>query len=297
MQETQTRPTSGMSKTPTKTWRRRAISAGFQTLQFIEKIIGKASIIGDRPFYESTIFPWTSELEASSEKIRSEASNLLRNRSLLPNFQEISTDQKAITQDNRWKTHFLYGYGVKMDYSCSLCPVTTQTIESIPGMKTAFFSILAPGKHIPSHRGPYKGVVRYHLGLIIPKEAKQCKIRVHNDYRFWQEGKSLIFDDTYQHEVWNDTNEERVVLFLDIERPLYWPLSWINKFLLWAISKSPFVQDAKKNQLRWEENFAHQQASTSANNSRKVPESSPVVREECNNSTEKPRNSYSTVRS
>ena len=73
-------------------------------------------------------------------------------------------------------------------------------------MKTAFFSILAPGKHLPPHRGPYKGVMRYHLGLLIPEPAEQCGIRVDTETRHWAEGESMIFDDTFEHEAWNDTD-------------------------------------------------------------------------------------------
>jgi len=82
-------------------------------------------------------------------------------------------------------------------------------------MKTAFFSILSPDKHIPAHKGPFNGVLRYHLELIIPEPKEKCRIRVHDQFNEWDEGKSLIFDDTYEHEVCNDTDGFRVVLFVD----------------------------------------------------------------------------------
>ena len=96
-------------------------------------------------------------------------------------------------------------------------------MREIPGMTTAMFSILSPRKHILDHRGPYKGVLRYHLGLIVPEDAERCRIRVGEDVRHWEEGKSMIFDDTFNHEVWNDTDETRVVLFVDVLRPLPFP--------------------------------------------------------------------------
>ena len=55
--------------------------------------------------------------------------------------------------------------------NCQRCPLTTQLVESIPGMKTAFFSIMLPGKYIPEHRGPYKGLLRYQLALKVPQES------------------------------------------------------------------------------------------------------------------------------
>jgi len=111
--------------------------------------------------------------------------------------------------------------------NCARCPETTRLIENIPGMKTAFFSILAPGKYIPEHRGLYKGFIRYHLGIKVPKPFNQCGIKVDGEIRHWEEGKSLIFDDTFTHEAWNLSEEFRVVL-LHPERPstlLYGPVS------------------------------------------------------------------------
>jgi beta-hydroxylase len=116
-------------------------------------------------------------------------------------------------------------------------------------------SILSPGKHILDHRGPYKGVLRYHLGLIVPQDAEACRIRVGEDVRHWQEGKSMIFDDTFNHEVWNDTDETRVVLFVDVLRPLPFPESWVNRAIVKAIGFSPFVLDAKRNQEAWERRY------------------------------------------
>ena len=128
-------------------------------------------------------------------------------------------------------------------------------MREIPGMTTAMFSILSPRKHILDHRGPYKGVLRYHLGLIVPEDAESCRIRVGEDFRHWQEGESMIFDDTFNHEVWNDTDETRVVLFVDVLRPLPEPESTINRLIVKAIGYSPFVLDAKRNQEAWERRY------------------------------------------
>ncbi len=125
-------------------------------------------------------------------------------------------------------------------------------------MKTAFFSILAPHKHIPDHRGPYKGLLRYHLGVIVPEPKEKCRIRVDDDFAYWEEGKSLIFDDTYRHEVWNDTEGERVILFLDVVRPLPFPISWLNSIVIRLVGASSYIQDAKRNQEIWEKRFENE---------------------------------------
>jgi aspartyl/asparaginyl beta-hydroxylase (cupin superfamily) len=104
--------------------------------------------------------------------------------------------------------------------NCLRCPATAAVLRAIPGVITGFFSILGPGKRLPPHYGPYRGVLRHHLALIVPEPLEKCGIRVDDQTRHWTEGQSLVFDDTYEHEAWNDTDGERVVLFLDIKRPL-----------------------------------------------------------------------------
>lgn len=226
---------------------------GFKLIQKYEQLIPKYSLIGDSPFFEAEQFDWAADLEHNWHLIRQELDKILEYTPELPNFQDISPDQGYSTStDNLWKTYFFYGYGVKEEKNCQRCPETTRLIENIPGMKTAFFSILLPGKHIPEHRGPYKGVIRCLLGLKIPEPRELCRIRVGNETRHWQEGKAMFFDDSFPHEAWNETHDIRVVLFLDIVRPMKPPLSWVNHLLLNLIKISPFVQDAKANQRKWD---------------------------------------------
>ena len=99
---------------------------------------------------------------------------------------------------------------------CVRCPQTAKLITAIPGMFTSFFSILSPGKHIPPHRGPCNGLLRARLGMIVPEPAEHCRIEVGSEIRHRQTGKVIVFDGTYRHQVWNDTDGTRVVLFLDI---------------------------------------------------------------------------------
>ena len=122
-------------------------------------------------------------------------------------------------------------------------------------MTTAMFSILSPGKHIDAHRGPYRGVLRYHLGLRIPEPAEASGISVGGEIRHWAEGSSLLFDDGYEHFAWNDTDGVRVVLFMDVLRPLRPPGDQINRALIKAISWSPYVRDGKARHLDWERRF------------------------------------------
>lgn len=229
---------------------------GEPILRGLETSIGKYSKIGDTAFFDAAKYPehfqWVDLLERDWHLIRQEVDELLKYRDELPNFQDISPDQAYnASTDNLWKTYCLYGYGVKSAESCDRCPETTKIIQQIPGLKTAFFSILLPGKHIPEHRGPYKGVIRCLLGLKVPEPREKCRLRVGDEIRHWEEGKCMLFDDSFPHEAWNETNGIRVVLFLDIVRPLKFPLSAVNELLIKLIAASPYIQEATANQKKW----------------------------------------------
>src|SRR5258708_22607066 len=188
------------------------IKVGEAILAPVERFIGKRSLVGDATFFPLERFPWVESIERNWEVIREEAERLLEHQADLANFQDISKDQIEITDDDRWKTFFLYGYGFEARLGVEMCPRTAQLMREIPGMKTAMISILSPRKHILDHRGPYKGVLRYHLGLSVPEDAEACRIRVGDDYRHWGEGKSMICDATFTHHGWNVTPHDRLGL-------------------------------------------------------------------------------------
>jgi len=198
---------------------------------------------GKKTFFDPESFPWVSSIESDWLAIRKELDSLLVRREEIPNFQDISDNQKVLTEGEQWKTFWLYAYGEKAEENCARCPETVRWLQRIPGMKSAMFSILAPRKHIPEHRGLYKGVLRYHLGLIIPGPEGSCRIRVGKDVRSWKEGKSLIFDDSHPHEVWNDVDSYRVVLFVDFLRPVFFPVSLLNRLIVWIIARTPSIAE------------------------------------------------------
>jgi beta-hydroxylase len=221
----------------------------------LEGWIGKSSRVGESIFFDKQYFPWADTLEANWQVIRQELDQVMEQVDTLPNFQDISARQQRIANDDRWKTYFFCAFGYRALKNCERCPETTKLLDSIPGLKVAFFSILAPGKHIPEHRGKHKGLLRYHLALKVPEPRTACRIRIEDQIAYWEEGKSLIFDDTYLHEVWNDTDGYRAVLFLDIARPLTFPLSVVNWLANRIIAASPIVQTAKENHEAWEKRF------------------------------------------
>lgn len=207
----------------------------FKVLHAFERWIQSVSLVPDEAFLDPGHFPWTEELEKCAAEIYAEYLSLRNSGEPIPPFQEISKEQGAITNDSKWQAFLMFAYGAKSLRNTALCPATSLAIEAIPEMRTAFFSILAPGKIIPPHRGPYKGLIRCHLALNIP--SGDCGIRVRGQSRQWINGRCLFFDDTLVHEAWNKTNEERVVLFLDILRPLKKPYgTWNDRLIRWIAS-------------------------------------------------------------
>lgn len=219
----------------------------------VERLLGRFSAVGNDPFPDPSHFPWVSEVEDHWLGIRQELEELLHSNLPIPGFEEFSKDQLFLTSDKRWKTFFFLGYGVRFERNIARCPKTWDALQTIPGLTTAFFSILEPGKILAPHRGPYKGVLRYHLGLLIPQPREQCSITVAGETRHWSEGESLIFDDVYIHSAENKSDSQRVVLFVDFARPMKFPFRTINAFVLKLLAKSGYVQDAKKNYDIWEE--------------------------------------------
>jgi aspartyl/asparaginyl beta-hydroxylase (cupin superfamily) len=222
-------------------------------LRLNETLISKYDPRANKTFLDTANFPWVPHLEAQWQEIRRELDVLLQYRPFVPPLQKVSPVLERFTPDDGWKTYFFNFYGWNILPSSVQCPHTAQALRAIPGMLFAMFSLLEPGKRIPAHRGLHKGILRYHLGIKIPStDVGVCGIRVGNDRRGWVDGKSFIFDDTHEHEVWNDTGEVRVILFVDIPRPLPLWLSSAN----WMMAKgakylSPDIREARDNAIRY----------------------------------------------
>lgn len=230
-------------------------SHGRRLLQAIDRYLARSSLVGDHPFFDKDLFPYNQTLEDNWRAIRADLDQLLVHREQIPPFHEISPDQARISTGDQWRTFILYGFGHKSKRNCQQCPNTARILEKIPRLQSAWFSILAPGYHIPPHSGVTKGVVRTHLGLIIPDDREACRIRVGDQTRRWEEGKCLVLDDTFDHEVWNETDQQRVVLIVDVERPLPTAARLLNRAMLRAVQLTAYVQDARKNLSSWEERF------------------------------------------
>ena len=177
-------------------------------------------------------FPDYKILEESWKEIKQEIEGVISSGKNLPKFHEGDDGQEYISDNDglSWSLLNLLLYEMWHKNNSSLCPKTTSILKGLRGVKSAYFSVLAPGKHIPPHKGPYKGIIRYQLALSVPKN-RECKIIVDNKDFFWEEGKSVLFDDTYTHEVINNTNEVRIALLLDIKRKIPGFLKYYDFFV------------------------------------------------------------------
>ena len=230
---------------------------GKRTLRTLDRYFARQSLVPTTPVLDSSLFPWTAEFETQWQTVRAELETILQHREALPLFQDIASDQYRIASDEKWRAFAFYGFGYRSEQNSRLCPQTARLLDRVPGIENAFFSILAPGKIIPSHNGVTRGLIRCHLGLIVPPEPERCFIDIDDKRCTWQEGRTLLFDDTYLHAVQNSTEHERVVLLFDFLRPLTLRGNLVRRVLFWFFRRSAFVQDAVRKEMQWEQRFQH----------------------------------------
>mgnify|MGYP001604149007 CR=1 FL=1 len=228
------------------------ISTAQSLLPAVDRVLMRSAATDEYQVFPNKLFPWTDYLAAQTPIIRQEAETLLRDRMSVPSVREVSPDHAKIAVDEKWRSFFLYGYGIRIDQNCARCPQTAAILEEIPDLLTAFFSVMLAGAHVPRHTGPTKAILTSHLGLIVPREREKCHMQVADQNVVWDEGKIVIFDDMYPHEVWNDTDEDRIILLLHVKRPLKFPGSALRDLLFAGLRASPFVRDGMQNLDRWE---------------------------------------------
>ena len=179
-------------------------------------------------FYPRREFPWLAEIEAASAEIRTEFERVFIEDSerLEPYIrypQGVPLDQWAeLNHSKRWSVFYLWRDGRRIEDAIARCPRTAELFEKVPKVDisgtgpTCFFSILAPGAHIPPHTGVTNARVIVHVPLVIPPG---CEFRVGSETRQWEFGKAFVFDDTIEHEAWNRSDVPRAVLIFDVWNP------------------------------------------------------------------------------
>lgn len=196
------------------------------------------------------IFPSSVPIENHATTIIDEFKNYTSTykpeciRKTNPGFKIEITDK----EENCWRALYLKKIGKIEKQLIPHFPVTTEILKD-PQIHNAFFSILDPGVEIPPHVGYYKGYLRYHLGVIIPNGREKAYIICGGKKYIWQEKKGVLFDDLYLHNVKNPTNQQRVVLYLDIKRKSNSDcLNVLNHIGIYLIENSFILNTFVKNQ-------------------------------------------------
>jgi beta-hydroxylase len=210
-------------------------------------------------------YPELRTLEVGHADIRAECERLLAFRSRITDMSALGgqyTERGIHTI--QWKA-FMLKSGTFIEENCALAPKTAALLRPLGNVYNAFFSILEPRQYVSPHWGYYKGFVRYHLGVVIPGDNadRKCWLRVNVDpadnarrdkalvergpKHYWRNGRGVIFDDTNLHDAANESDEVRVVLWLDVARKLPRALDVYNRALLKAVYYEPSVRRFREN--------------------------------------------------
>jgi len=179
-------------------------------------------------FFDDDLFPWLGELEAATDVIQGEldlllAEDIKKFRPYVAYEPGTPVNQwQELNHSERWSGYFLWEKGERVEANCARCPKTAALMERlplvhIPGFApTVMFSVLLPHTHIPPHAGVTNTRLIGHLPLIVPAN---CRFRVGNETRVLKRGKAWLFDDSIEHEAWNDSDETRIILMIDVWNP------------------------------------------------------------------------------
>jgi beta-hydroxylase len=176
------------------------------------------SAVPARPILDRRGFPQLDLLQANWQTIREEALRLFDEGHIRAAEKHNDASFNSFFKQG-WKRFYLKWYGEPLASAEALCPKTVELLNAIPSIKAAMFATLAPHSKLNPHRDPFAGSLRYHLGLITPN-SRDCRIFVDGEEHAWGDGKDVVFDETYVHWVENKTDQTRVILFADVERPL-----------------------------------------------------------------------------
>ncbi len=185
------------------------------------------------PFFDRELTPWIAQLEAAAPDILAEAKAVMT-PDMRPAFVPYVANPagtplnqwKDLDHSLKWGAYFLWKHGARHDDHCAHCPKTAEVLARLPLARldgrapNAFFSLLEPDTKIPAHTGVTNARLTVHLPLIVPEG---CGFRVGAETRQWVPGKAWVFDDTIEHEAWNDSDEPRLIMIFDIWHPMLTP--------------------------------------------------------------------------
>ena len=192
-----------------------------------------------RPILDRGGFPHLDPLREQWQAIRSEASALFDEGHIRAAEQRNDLSFDSFFKQG-WKRFYLKWYGEPLATAQALCPQTVALLRSIPEVKAAMFALLPPDSRLTPHRDPFAGSLRYHLGLKTPN-SDDCFIIVDGEKCVWRDGEAIMFDETFIHTAENRTDQNRIILFCDVERPMTLGVMsamnrWVSKHIVKASS-------------------------------------------------------------
>lgn len=181
-------------------------------------------------YLKQDLFPELAVLRDNWLKIREEGKALMEVQQIKASDKYNDAGFNSFFKTG-WKRFYLKWYEDSHPSAMALCPHTTTLLKGLPSVKAAMFAELPDGSRLPRHRDPYAGSLRYHLGLITPNDDR-CFIDVDGTTYSWRDGEGVLFDETYIHYAENQSGQDRLILFCDIERPMrYRWAQWVNHWL------------------------------------------------------------------
>lgn len=185
------------------------------------------SKLPSQPYHSVDVFPELKLLSDNWQKICEEALSLDDRQQIVAAQGHEDAGFNSFFRTG-WRRFHLKWYGNDLISAQRLCPYTVDLLKQIPSVKAAMFASLPPGAKLVAHRDPYAGSMRYHLGLSVPEDPR-CAIYVDGQQYVWQNGRGVIFDETFIHYAENATDQRRIVLFCDVRRPLWFaPVRWVE---------------------------------------------------------------------
>jgi aspartyl/asparaginyl beta-hydroxylase (cupin superfamily) len=179
-----------------------------------------------KPWYEREDFSWVAELEAAAPAMRAEVERVIADDQGVEPYVQAEARRASrghsLLDDARWSAFHLWKNGQRVEENVRRCPLLSKLLDALPIPKIAgrspmaLISILKPGTHIPPHHGMLNTRLICHIPLVVPEG---CHLRVGAETRTVVEGRAMIFDDSFEHEAWNDGGAVRAVLLFEIWRP------------------------------------------------------------------------------
>ena len=195
------------------------------------------------PQIDKSHLPELQLLEDNWETIRDEALALYQGGNITA---KDDLPASSFYKDGRWTSFYLKVYDNKLPSAYALAPKTMALLDQMPTMNIALFAVLMPGKKLNRHHDPFAYTVRYSLGLSTPNN-EGCGLTINEEDYIWRDGESVVFDETYIHSAWNNTDKPRIILMTDVDRPMklkfvekiYWSFGWFFNRLFFIDNLNP----------------------------------------------------------